>query len=568
MRAILLAVTFSLAVMLGGCFDILDKSSGSAEPEPVDPSGIWLGHQAIVRDGVYDMNTLIYNGRLFGISEDADVLYAGTYEMVKNKYIVSDGQENSSTRYMLYNLASNGEAIARGVVTAFVNEKESFSGAFSNDFLQEGEIEAVYSRLYEIPSSLAQLAGSKLTANMNLTVSDDGAFSGSYKTCTVTGGVIDNPESDKNIYTVEYTLEGCANAGFYEGLGTVSMMDDEAYFMIFAAGSTRMDFFGFVLEEIPPAFVTASAGVLSSVRVNRNVINENHDGGNFANFWRFMGIKNSSFVNANLSGAAFSPDCCDGSGGVGNQIIDSDFTGADMSNTLIYSFNVWETLRLDPDAPYYPLLDRPYAMESSVFDNVSFKDSKLHMDVTESSFKNADFGGAQIFGDIYNSDFSGAKFDSANFHGNVSFSNFDKADFRNSAFNPDPDGNYAIDPSASFGFTSLVGANFEGTDWEYLYFSYSDLKYANLKNVSNMRAQMLNMNFTYLGNAWWADGTRCAVTSITYCLPKVYDNGLTYEEYLSGKDDLDKDMEAAKNAVKDTADKGVTLVKKIWKSLW
>ncbi|MCD8491137.1 MAG: hypothetical protein LRY51_04130, partial [Geovibrio sp.] len=60
---------------------------------------------------------------------------------------------------------------------------------------------------------------------------------------------------------------------------------------------------------------------------------------------------------------------------------------------------------------------------------------------------------------------------------------------------------------------------------------------ANLKNVSNMRAQMLNMNFTYLGNAWWADGTRCAVTSITYCLPKVYDNGLTYEEYLSGKDD-------------------------------
>jgi hypothetical protein len=72
----------------------------------------------------------------------------------------------------------------------------------------------------------------------------------------------------------------------------------------------------------------------------------------------------------------------------------------------------------------------------------------------------------------------------------------------------------------------------------------------------------------YLGNAWWTDGSRCAANSITICLPKLVDNGLTYEEYLDGKTDLEKDIENAQATAEHLAEETKSVVKNAWKSIW
>lgn len=69
---------------------------------------------------------------------------------------------------------------------------------------------------------------------------------------------------------------------------------------------------------------------------------------------------------------------------------------------------------------------------------------------------------------------------------------------------------------------------------------------------------------SYFGNAWWFNGDRCLPISVGICVPvpDALNTGLTYEEYINGKDDLDKLEENVKNEVKEIVDDGIGFVKK------
>lgn len=244
-------IIFIFSIALAGCMGTSDETSGRSKPQ--NPSGIWIGTQSIINDGVYDMKTLIYGGRIYGISEDAGVMYAGTYTMEKGKFIIADGSENSSTSYMLYDL-NDGEAFSRGMVGAHVTEKTAFQGSFENDMGQEGDLLSHYTELYEKQVSISDIEGNWTEGGLEIEIDEDGMLTGTLNGCEISGE-INLPQLNRNLYALEYILTDCDSSGFYEGLGII-MSDDinTPYFISFAANDAKMRIIGFTLDEPPASF--------------------------------------------------------------------------------------------------------------------------------------------------------------------------------------------------------------------------------------------------------------------------------------------------------------------------
>lgn len=162
--------------------------------------------------------------------------------MSEGKYLISNGHEDSETTYKLYDMYNNGNAFTRGVVAVDVTEKTSFTGSFSNENQQEGEVFSYYSSLYDKSSSIGYIDGSWSNNVLNLTIGMDGVVNGVLNSCDITGTVA-IPDADKNLYNFDYTLSNCANSGEYEGFGMISLLDGDPYFTVISGNDNRMEFF-------------------------------------------------------------------------------------------------------------------------------------------------------------------------------------------------------------------------------------------------------------------------------------------------------------------------------------
>ncbi len=243
-----------IGLVLSGCMDSNNNSDTDAATPAVNPAGLWLGYQEVhdqASSNVFDMKTIIYDGSFYGISENADIMYSGTYQMAADQYLVANGSEGSETSYKMYSIYDDGQPFARGVTSLAIIEQESLQGVFENEAMQEGSVTAYFSPLYNKGASLSYLTGS---------ADATGTLSGSINSCTL-DGTITVPQSSVNLYAVNYSLSGseCTKAGTYQGLGIIALDEyDKAYFLSLSTNSdeSRMDRIVYYLSETPTAFLT------------------------------------------------------------------------------------------------------------------------------------------------------------------------------------------------------------------------------------------------------------------------------------------------------------------------
>lgn len=494
------------------CFLILvlaSCSSSTSDPkvQNSDPAGIWLGYQTIIDSGVYDMKTLIYDGKIYGISEDAGVTYAGTYAMSHSSYLVSDGYEGSDTSYRLYDLNSGGEIWARGQVAAKVKEKESFTGTFENDKGQEGEVTSFYSALTDYPASISYITGHLEMDSVSLDVSTEGQIQGTLGSCDVSG-TVSVPDPQRNLYQFQYLLSGCSIGGSYEGLGMIAEDDDGyAYFMGLGANETHMNGLSFHLAVQPDFLQQSSTATAASVTNLR---------------------KASSDYGVTVDDLCYSTDgynyhYCNWRGDGKDDV---NYAGIDFSNTEFSEMEI----------------------DWSNFDGAKFQNSffNYETEIDTSSFVKADFSGSYFDANTFLDDQSTNPTNTYitwGFH--VWGSDFTGANFSGARVTED----------AECGFQSTLSM------MNYAYFADTENNSWHVEEVSDgsyvtvVEHEATNWCFTSttLGNAWWFDGKRCNAASIDDCYPKIYDNGLSYEEYLAGKSDLEKDAELAAALAKKAA---------------
>ncbi len=238
-----------VGLVLFGCMD----SNHNGDTAATNPAGIWLGYQEVhdhTSSNVFDMKTIIYDGSFYGISEDANIMYAGTYQMAADQYLVANGSEGSETSYKMYSIYDDGKPFARGITSLAISEQESLHGVFENEALQEGTITSYFSPLYSKGAALSYLTG-----NADAT----GTLSGNKDSCTL-DGTITVPQSSVNIYAVNYSLSGseCTKSDTYKGLGIIALDEyDKAYFLSLSTNSdeSRMDRIVYYLSENPTAFL-------------------------------------------------------------------------------------------------------------------------------------------------------------------------------------------------------------------------------------------------------------------------------------------------------------------------
>lgn len=424
-------VVLVISLTLTACFNLVETSSGSSSDKTTqDPSGIWIGTQSVVGTGAFDMKTIIYDGKIFGISEDAGVMYAGTYEMKKGRFLVSDGRANSSTSYNLYDLYDNNKAFAIGIVDANIEQQQQFNGSFTNTAGQEGELTSYYSMLYDRAVSIADIQGSHTTSKVDINIDGDGIMTGTYDGCSVYGS-ISTPESDKNIFKVETVLKDCSVAGSYDGLGVVSADDSCIYFMAMTANTDRMEAFAFPLSSVPESFKTEEPVVKAlDYNTDKSLLSArsvtfateyggNHDGEDFTNLDIHYNVQNGSYCNAVFNKTSFavsveeSYQCFPVGFAQSNSctrwvfytptITDSDFSGSTFDKSVLGGYNT---------STY---VQTPTVIKNSNFSGSSFTGSggsgrRFLISATDTDFSGSTFNNYDMSIDNVSNNFNGSEF--------------------------------------------------------------------------------------------------------------------------------------------------------------
>ena len=421
--------------------------------DEVNPAGIWLGTQTSHTENgvsIFDMRTLIHGGKFFGLSQEAGVIYAGTYDIKDGKYLTANGIEEDNTSYSLYHL-QNGELFSRGSVGFEIQEKSTLNGNFENDVNQFGSINSFYSTLYENNSSLEMISLSYKTQDVNLSVdSSNGLFNGSLYGC-VADGKIATIDTSKNMYEVTYELSDCNISGIYEGLGIVAVNNDTniSYFTSFATNEdkSRMELFSYYLLEVKD-IDSSSENLLKATRnSDSNSRKVDYTQNFFTNHFNNISVPNSDFSNTILSLVEEKEICKSSYYGAYCQIKESkifpSFTKSDFSDSNF---------------------------SSSVLEGGTFKDS---------SFKNVDFSHA---------DLSNTNFESSSIIGaNLSYANLTKANLSDMNLS-----------GVNLTGTTLIGVNFSGIDFSGRDFSNKDLTNADL---SGTNLEGVNLKGTILKGA-------------------------------------------------------------------
>lgn len=529
--ALSLMVVFSLS----GCGNSSSRSDDSSEElTSVNPSGIWLGTQTVLEkdaDGnvvsdAFDMKTFIYDGRFYGISEGANIVFSGTYEMGSGGRMIVDGSENGNQSYKMYTISEGGTSWVNGIAVLNFIEKESFTGRFQNDAYQEGEMQARYSSLYEKGATLDSLTGDYSIDNMSITLDGNGIISGIKNSCNIIGE-ISVPDEDINIYKLDYTLSGddCADkGGHYSGLGIVALDNNGVPYFFGLSNNddnTRMDAIYLPLVDTPLSFKVAQID---------NTISD------------LIGLHSGQKVSEKIK-IFVDPDNWP-----------SLVTEA-MAN-LINPVQLWDKSEIENNGT-----DATNQEIMSMSDVVHFSTRKpaLGREGEEISLENVNFT---------NADFNGMTFQLVtNYPENqetyIELKNmiFDGANMKNVRFAS----NQPIFHSY-FENTNLEGSNITQGNWSpYIYNEDLARHYVPYADRPDISSDEYADSVNDFSGAWWDDGHRCGLDIGIYtsgrCTVNLLDSGLSYEEWKDGKWEAEKIVENIVANVEDLTDSGVELIK-------
>jgi uncharacterized protein YjbI with pentapeptide repeats len=332
--------------------------------------------------------------------------------------------------------------------------------------------------------------------------------------------------------------------------------------MIFAEGAARMDYIGFELDVAPDTFSIASpdktarySDIYSKYtnysKEDESLANSVFDEDEYMMRLRDTDLSNSTFNHSTIhlavgNGGLFYDDSVherrysiedsDLSGSVFNDAtIETDASYDNESDIFTFTFLLMDAVR--------------YSIENSDFSDTIFDGGALELDMHDSDFSNADFIDADLTLFAIKSDFIKTDFTTSTIR---------SIQYYNEYGRPQEGPSYAY-------ASDFTGANFQDMDLSSLWAGYSTFKYANFEGAKYPEGLLLN---NHIGNAWAPDGTRCNAASIGYCIPKIWDNGLTYEEYLQGKTDLEKDAEVAYAEAQKKAEEAVSFVTETISSWW
>jgi len=265
-----IAMISILVLFFVGCNNSSSVESDAEVSQKISPHGIWIGHQHILSEngkGAFDMKTIIYDGKFYGISEDAGMIFSGAYNMSANKYLTADSLQDSDTSYKIYDINNNGKFFANGVTSLSIKEESYFSGTFVNDLYQEGNLESLFSGLYNKASSLEYVKKTLDSDGLKISVDENGLISGVKDECAISGNIT-VPDKSVNIYSLNFSLLECDESGDYKGLGIVALdSNSSAYFLSFATNSdeSRMDAISYYLDSTPSAFLKSKAKPASAL---------------------------------------------------------------------------------------------------------------------------------------------------------------------------------------------------------------------------------------------------------------------------------------------------------------
>ena len=517
----LIAFISVLLPALIGCNSSSSYSGATSDEQTaINPAGIWLGTQSVIEKNaagevvadLFDMKTIIYDGQFFGISEEANILFSGTYEMGENGRMIVDGRDDGNHRYRTYTVSEGGTSWVNGIAALQFHDNGTFSGRFQNDAYQEGELQSRYSTLYEKGAALESLTGEYTSETMNLTIDASGQILGTKSGCELSGQ-ISLPDENVNIYRLDYTLTapasgGCAEkGGQYSGLGIVALdQEGSPYFLGLSHNSdaSRMDGLYLSLHATPLSFTVASIDKAVSRFLGFNsgesVLQKILFLANLEN-WPFLV---SDAVACLIIGPSLSQE------GIRNRL-DGRGDGSEQRITGMRDFRRWASSSGtygEGHYRYYDLGD----FEKADFTNMYFS----HL---------AD-------GFIYT---------------RVARMIFDGADMSNVEF----------DDAMPMEMCHFVNTNLEG----------SNISEANYNSCPDPLEEFLlgNQSGNDFSGAWWEDGHRCGIDLGLMpegaCTANWIDTGLSYEEWKNGKGEVEKIAENVVEKVEDLADDGLSFAK-------
>ena len=220
-KALALGATVLLFTACGG-----SGGGGTQSSTTANSNGLWVGTQTV--DGTtFDTQYLIYNKEIVGYSIQGGVLFSG---------IGSTNGDNFTASYNLFD-ADTGNSVGSGDASGKIIEQSSISGTFTNSSGQSGTLNLSYENQYNNPSSIDYIANTYNLSTGTFTISSTGQISGKVNGCDVSGN-ISTPDSNLNVYNIDYTLSSCSYAGNYSGLGTIVYYPDSATY-IFQAGMSN-----------------------------------------------------------------------------------------------------------------------------------------------------------------------------------------------------------------------------------------------------------------------------------------------------------------------------------------
>lgn len=533
--SILTYFTLSLMVVfaLSGCSN---SSPNTEESASVNPAGIWLGTQTVLEkdaDGnvlsdAFDMKAFIYDGHFYGLSEGANIIFSGTYEMGSNGRMIVDGSETGNQTYKMYTISEQGTSWVDGIAVLNFTEKESFFGRFQNDAYQEGEMQARYSSLYEKGASLDSLVGDYATDSMSIILDGSGTFQGSKNSCSISGE-ISVPDDQINIYKLDYTLsgDGCADkAGHYSGLGIIALdANSGSYFLGLSNNDddTRMDALYLPQVETPLSFTVAQID---------NALSD------------FIGLHSGQKISEKMT-AFVDPDnwpnlVSKAMANLLNPVIWYDKStiqdsGTDATNQEILSMSDVVSFSTRKPAP-------EREGEELSLENVDFTNS----DFNSISFTTviADSENSEIYTELRDMIFDGANMENVHFATNQPIF------------------------CCYLENTNLEGSNI--SDVNLSPFVYDDdfiPQYVPYSERPATSDDEYTPSYNDYSGAWWEDGHRCGLdlglARSGKCTINLLDSGLTYAEWKDGKWEAEKIAENIASEVEDLAEGGVELVKDI-----
>lgn len=246
MRLKFFFTTILLSLILAACGGG-DGGSGNSSTEPstggqteIPPTsamnGIYVGNFDQEGAGSFKLTALVYNGRLFAISEQSNNLYEGNISTTKSGF---------SGQVTVYEQGGGviGKSSIQGTFKPETSVKGTFSGAAGS-----GTFSLAYDPIYERNSDLSKVndVWSTLTPpadRVTITIDSDGSFTGNDTNGCHFSGTLSIIDHSINLYRVDFTTTHCGSLLNGQYMGFATLRDQQKKNDTLAVVATNGEFF-------------------------------------------------------------------------------------------------------------------------------------------------------------------------------------------------------------------------------------------------------------------------------------------------------------------------------------